>query len=58
MSGMRGLGVEAAKNIILAGPKMVVIHDDRKVELADLGANFYLREEHVGIQTRGEASLP
>ncbi len=55
---MRGLGVEAAKNIILAGPKMVVIHDERKVDLEERGANFYLREEHVSLQTRVEASLP
>jgi ubiquitin-activating enzyme E1 len=46
--GMRGLGVEVAKNLILAGPHTVVIHDDEKVAIADLGANFYLRDEHVG----------
>ena len=42
ITGMRGLGVEAAKNLILAGPKAVVIHDSAPVEIRDLGANFYL----------------
>jgi molybdopterin/thiamine biosynthesis adenylyltransferase len=27
IQGMGGLGVEVAKNLILAGPKEVVIHD-------------------------------
>jgi len=31
--GMRGLGVETAKNIILAGPKRVDIWDDKLVEI-------------------------
>jgi hypothetical protein len=43
--GLRGLGVEIAKNLILAGPHAVVVHDNNKVTPADLGANFYLLEE-------------
>lgn len=31
--GMRGLGVETAKNIILAGPKRVDLWDDKLVEI-------------------------
>ena len=31
--GMRGLGAETAKNIILAGPKRVDIWDDKLVEI-------------------------
>lgn len=46
--GLRGLGCEVAKNLILAGPKAVVLHDDDKVVIADLGANFYLLPEDVG----------
>lgn len=57
ISGLRGLGVEAAKDLILAGPKAVVIHDDEKVESRDLGANFYLAESDVGVRSRAEASL-
>jgi ubiquitin-activating enzyme E1 len=29
--GLRGLGVEVAKNLILAGPKAVTIHDPELV---------------------------
>ena len=57
ISGMKGLGVETAKNLILAGPGKVTIHDDHVVERKDLGANFYLTEEHVGTTSRARASL-
>jgi ubiquitin-activating enzyme E1 len=36
ISGMRGLGAETAKNLILAGPKSVVIHDPAPVDMRDL----------------------
>ena len=48
VSGMGGLGVEIAKNIILAGIKSVTIHDTRNCELNDLASNFYLRESSIG----------
>jgi len=57
ISGLRGLGVEVAKNLILAGPAMVILHDDSIAEQRDLGANFYLTEQDVGSRTRAEASL-
>jgi len=43
--GLRGLGIETAKNLILAGPHTVVVHDDNKCQIEDLGANFYLTED-------------
>ncbi len=43
--GLRGLGIETAKNLILAGPHTVVVHDDNRCKIEDLGANFYLLEE-------------
>jgi ubiquitin-activating enzyme E1 len=46
--GMRGLGVETAKNIILSGPGEVDIFDPSLVKINDLGSNFYLSEEDVG----------
>ena len=55
--GMRGLGVETAKNIILAGPHEVQIYDPEKVKINDLGGNFYLTEADVGKKNRDEASL-
>lgn len=54
--GMRGLGVETAKNLILAGPKSVTLYDPITVQWGDLSSNFYCREEHVGKISRAEAS--
>jgi ubiquitin-activating enzyme E1 len=55
--GLRGLGVETAKNLILAGPASVALYDPTIVAINDLGANFYLKEQHVGTTTRANASL-
>jgi ubiquitin-activating enzyme E1 len=52
------LGIEVAKNLILAGPKQVTLYDPTLVTVADLGRNFYIRKEHVGKISRAEASLP
>eukprot|EP00752_Nemacystus_decipiens_P009825 g8767.t1 len=46
--GLRGLGVETAKNLILAGPGLVSLCDDEPVAMPDLGANFFLEEGDVG----------
>ena len=55
--GMRGLGVETAKNLILAGPKSVTLYDPTTVAIGDLSANFYIAEGDVGNKTRAEASV-
>ena len=55
--GMRGLGVETAKNIILSGSYSVDIHDPTLVKVNDLGSNFYLSEEDINTKNRDEASL-
>ena len=55
--GMRGLGVETAKNLILAGPKSVQIYDPTVVSIADRGSNFYINDDDIGSKTRAEASL-
>ena len=55
--GMRGLGVECAKNLILAGPASVAIYDPTLVSINDLGANFYLKESHVGQVSRARGSI-
>ena len=41
--GLKGLGVEIAKNIILAGVKSVTLYDPREAEIADLSSQFYRR---------------
>ena len=51
---VKGLGVETAKNLVLAGPAVVTVHDEGLVELKDLGANFFLRDSDVG-RRRGDA---
>ena len=55
--GMRGLGIETAKNIILSGPDEVDIFDPNLVKINDLGSNFFLSEEDVGKKNRDEACL-
>ncbi|XP_014240445.1 ubiquitin-like modifier-activating enzyme 1 [Cimex lectularius] len=55
ISGLGGLGVEVAKNVILGGVKSVTLHDDKKCTLADLSSQFYLTEADVG-KNRAEAS--
>lgn len=39
--GMRGLGTEIAKNIILSGVKEVEIFDEDICQINDLGNNFF-----------------
>lgn len=55
ISGLNGLGVEIAKNVILAGVKSVTLHDEQNCTLADLSSQFYLSESSIG-QNRAEAS--
>uniref|UniRef100_A0A667YQ29 Ubiquitin like modifier activating enzyme 6 n=1 Tax=Myripristis murdjan TaxID=586833 RepID=A0A667YQ29_9TELE len=47
LSGMGGLGVEIAKNIVLAGIKAVTLHDSKQCETWDLGSNFFIRQDDV-----------
>ena len=55
--GMRGLGIETAKNIILSGPGEVDIYDPSPVKIQDLGSNFYLTEDDVGKKNRDDACV-
>jgi ubiquitin-activating enzyme E1 len=55
--GLRGLGVECAKNLILAGPKAVMLYDPEITKINDLGANFYTELAHVGKVSRAEACV-
>ncbi|KAK0154782.1 Ubiquitin-like modifier-activating enzyme 1 [Merluccius polli] len=57
ISGMRGLGVEIAKNVILGGVKSVTVHDQGVAEWRDLSSQFYLREADLG-KNRAEVSQP
>lgn len=55
--GLRGTGIETAKNLILAGPNTVTLIDPEITKIEDLGSNFYLKEDHVSKISRAEASL-
>ena len=55
--GLRGLGIEIAKNIILAGPKEVSISDKNKCQISDLGSNFYINEKDINKRTREESCI-
>ncbi|XP_022732086.1 ubiquitin-activating enzyme E1 1-like isoform X2 [Durio zibethinus] len=56
ISGMQGLGVEIAKNLILAGVKSVTLHDEGVVELWDFSSNFVFSESDIG-KNRALASV-
>ncbi|KAH9973020.1 ubiquitin activating enzyme [Lactifluus volemus] len=54
--GLDGLGVEIAKNIILAGVKSVTVYDPEPVRIQDLSSQFFLREDDIG-KSRADASI-
>ena len=55
--GMKGLGVEIAKNIILAGVKTIAIYDNDAACIKDMSSNFYISEQDLG-KSRAEVCLP
>ena len=48
ISGMNALGVEIAKNIILAGCKSLTLHDSINANMKDLSGQFFLTSEDIG----------
>ena len=46
---MKALGNEIAKNLVLAGVGSLTIVDDDYVVEEDLGAQFLISEEHIGV---------
>ena len=54
--GMKGLGTEIAKNLVLAGVGVLTILDHELVTEEDLGTQFFVTEAQVG-QNRAEAAL-
>ncbi|XP_063844660.1 ubiquitin-like modifier-activating enzyme 1 isoform X2 [Scylla paramamosain] len=49
ISGLGGLGVEIAKNVILGGVKSVTVHDTKDASMHDLGSHFFLTEKDLGV---------
>ncbi|EGC35357.1 hypothetical protein DICPUDRAFT_47751 [Dictyostelium purpureum] len=56
ISGIGGLGVEIAKNLILAGIKSITLHDCKLVSKYDLSSQFYLSHNQIGKENRAVAS--
>ncbi len=54
--GMRGVGIEIAKNITLAGPKSLTIFDPCKIKINDLSSNYFLKEEDAIKEKRRDES--
>ena len=55
--GMKGLGSEVAKNLVLAGVGVLTVLDHDLVIEEDLGTQFFITEAQIG-QNRAEAALP
>ena len=55
--GLRGLGMEIAKNIILSGPKEVSLFDKNLISHFDLGSCFYFSENQINNIKRDEGCL-
>jgi ubiquitin-activating enzyme E1 len=55
--GLKGLGVEIAKNIALAGVKSLTLYDPAPVQIADLSSQFFLTPNDVG-KPRDEVTVP
>jgi ubiquitin-activating enzyme E1 len=46
--GLRGLGVEIAKNVALAGVKSLTLYDPKPAKIEDLSSQFFLTPADVG----------
>ena len=46
--GLRGLGVEIAKNVALAGVKSLTLFDPKPAQIQDLSSQFFLTPADVG----------
>ena len=54
--GLTGVGVEIAKNVILAGAKQVSLYDPKPAEFEDLSSQFFFTEADIG-RSRADASV-
>ena len=55
--GLRGLGMEIAKNLILSGPKEVHLYDKNIITQLDLGSGYYFTKEQINKIKRDEGCL-
>ena len=58
ISGIGPLGIEIAKNIILAGCKELILHDTESTSMADVsGGQFFLSEADISDKSKTRAQL-
>lgn len=57
ISGLKGLGVEIAKDVALAGVKSLTLFDPTPTAISDLSSQFFLHPEDVG-KARAEVTAP
>ncbi|KAK3073152.1 E1 ubiquitin-activating protein [Teratosphaeriaceae sp. CCFEE 6253] len=57
VAGLRGVGVEIAKNIALAGVKSLTLWDPKPARIEDLSSQFFLHPEDVG-KPRAKVTAP
>ena len=55
--GLRGLGVEISKNIILTGVNEISIFDDNICAISDISSNFYISQKDVNEKRRDDACI-
>ncbi|KAF2149040.1 putative poly(A)+ RNA transport protein [Myriangium duriaei CBS 260.36] len=55
--GLKGLGVEIAKNIALAGVKSLTLFDPKPAQTKDLSSQFFLHPDDVG-KPRADVTVP
>lgn len=53
--GLKGLGIEIAKNVALAGVKSLTLQDNKSIEIEDLSTQFFFTEADIG-KPRDEVS--
>jgi len=58
VSGLGGLGVEVAKNIVLGGVQSVTLQDTKPTSWLDLSSQFYLRKTDIGKNRAQVSQLP
>ena len=57
IAGLRGLGVEIAKNIALAGVKSLTLFDPEPAAVSDLSSQFFLHPADIG-KPRASVTVP
>lgn len=54
--GIRAIANETAKNLVLAGIGSLTVLDPDVVTEEDLGSQFFIQEEHLGMNVCGDSA--